>query len=84
MKIIKGGVGPNIFKSSSIFTTPQFFKFTGEIRPAKKGEYFISGAIPEVYQATNDHADSEDHIAVPIEEPPKTIVVNGITYNRAC
>lgn len=27
---------------------------TGEMRCPKKGEWFLSGAIPEAYQATND------------------------------
>lgn len=27
---------------------------TGEFRPPRKNEWYISGAIPEVYQAPND------------------------------
>ena len=27
---------------------------TGEQRPPKKGEWYLSGAIPEAYQAPND------------------------------
>lgn len=93
MKRIKGGVGPNIFKLAEYgslaprpISGPKFFKWVGETRPAKKGEWFISGNPAEVYYAVNDHdyEGSADCIAVPIEEPPKTIVVNGITYNRAC
>lgn len=30
------------------------FKKTKEFRPPKKGEWYISGAIPEAYKAFND------------------------------
>jgi len=93
MKQIKGGVGPNLFKLAEYGSLapnplygPQFFKWTGETRPAKKGEWFISGNPAEAYYCTHDHTyeGAADHIAVPVEEPAKTIVVNGITYNRGC
>ena len=29
-------------------------RWTGEKRPPRKGEYYISGAIPQVYRAPND------------------------------
>lgn len=29
-------------------------KLTGEFRPPKKGEWYLSGAIPECYRAPND------------------------------
>ena len=29
-------------------------KWTGDYRPPRAGEYYISGAIPEVYRAPND------------------------------
>ena len=35
---------------------------TGTIRPPKKGEYYLSGAIPEAYRAPNDLTVSH-HIA---------------------
>ena len=35
---------------------------TGEFRPPKKGEYYISGAVPTVYRALADLDDSY-HIA---------------------
>jgi len=31
---------------------------TGEFRPPKKGEWYLSGAIPGAYQAPNDLNDS--------------------------
>ena len=30
------------------------FVLTGENRPPRRGEFFLSGAIPEVYQAFDD------------------------------
>lgn len=33
-------------------------KRTGEFRPPKQGEYYISGAIPEAYRAPNDLTSS--------------------------
>ena len=33
---------------------PGCYKATGEFRCPNKGEFYISGAIPEVYQAPND------------------------------
>lgn len=35
---------------------------TGEFRKPKKGEWYLSGAIPEAYQAINDY-DQEYYIA---------------------
>ncbi|RLC88675.1 MAG: hypothetical protein DRJ03_02020 [Chloroflexi bacterium] len=37
-------------------------KLTGEFRPPRKGEWFLSGAIPEAYRAPND-LDGAYHIA---------------------
>ncbi len=38
---------------------------TGEFRPPRKGEWYISGAIPAAYRAPNDLSTSY-HIAVPV------------------
>ena len=40
----------------NIFELPKGIRFvkTGEKRPPKKGEYYLSGAIPEGYKAFND------------------------------
>lgn len=85
---IKGGIGPNLFRLASDgslapmpLTGPQFFEATGEVRPAKLGEWFISGAIPEAYYCVHDHDDAaKDHIAVPTAAPEKEIKVGGLTY----
>jgi hypothetical protein len=37
------------------------FKKTGEFRPPKKGEFYLSGAVPEVYRALED-LESSYHI----------------------
>ena len=39
-------------------------RYTGEIRPPKKGEFFLSGALIEAYRATADMNDPR-----PIGEP---------------
>lgn len=33
-------------------------RITGEFRPPKKGEWYLSGAIPECYRAPNDLTQS--------------------------
>lgn len=40
-------------------------QFTGEVRPPKKGEYFLSGAMIEAYRAVSDMADPRP-IGLPI------------------
>lgn len=88
MKTIKGGIGPNLFRladggslAPAPISGPQFFTWTGEVRPAKKGEWFISGAIPEAYYCVHDHDDaSMDHIAISTATPQKIIKVDGLTY----
>jgi hypothetical protein len=45
-------------------TPPQFFEATGEVRDIKAGEWFVSGAIPEVYYATHN-MKGQFHIATP-------------------
>jgi len=88
MKQIKGGIGPNLFKLAQYgslapdpLNGPQFFEATGEIRPAKLGEWFISGAIPEAYYCVHDHdKDERNHIAVPTVAPEKEIKVGGLRY----
>jgi hypothetical protein len=42
-------------RPSDIFNQQDFRgKLTGEFRPPKKGEWYLSGAIPEGYRAPND------------------------------
>lgn len=47
---------------------PKFYMWTGEKRPPKAGEYFLSGAIITAYKA---HADMGHwyHIAVEVPRP---------------
>ena len=54
------------------------FVMTRECRPPKKGEFFLSGAIPEVYQATND-LDTAYDIMRRAPQPP-VINNNGETF----
>jgi hypothetical protein len=41
------------------------YRWTGERRPPRKGEWYLSGAVIEAYQASND-LDSPYHIAEPV------------------
>ena len=67
------------YRAASWLDKPQWFEMVGEYRPPKKGEYYVSGAIPEVYQAPNDLSQNHQ-IARPVEDPPRFISVNGFTY----
>lgn len=58
----------------------EFFESTGEYRQPLAGEWYISGAIPEVYKATHD-LNTPFHIARPIPAPPKIVIVNGFRYS---
>lgn len=40
--------------------------WTGEIRPPKRGEWYISGAVPEAYRAASDYTRAY-HIARLVE-----------------
>jgi len=79
---IKGGIGPNLFKrgEGENLDGPEFFEATGEVRGIEKGEWFISGAIPEAYQSVATDSLGKYHIAIPTAAPQKTIVVGGLTY----
>jgi len=60
---------------------PRYFEMTGEFRAPKRGEYFISGAVPEAYYAPND-LTTPYQIARPATTPPREIVVDGFRYRR--
>lgn len=47
------------------------YKWTGEFRPPRAGEYFLSGARIEAYLATND-LDMPYHIAREMPRPKCT------------
>ena len=46
---------------------------TGEVRPPRKGERYISGAQPEAWLAPNDLSSAE-HIATVVVVEPKLII----------
>jgi hypothetical protein len=56
-----------------------YFEKTGEYRPPKKHEYYLSGAIPRAWLAKADY-DDPYHILRAVPAPPKTIVRNGFVY----
>jgi hypothetical protein len=60
---------------------PEAFERTGELRPPKKGEWYLSGAIPGAYLAKAD-LSTPYHIMRPATAPPKTITHQGLTYRR--
>jgi hypothetical protein len=45
----------------------RWYRATGEYRVPQKGEWFLSGAIVEVYRAMNDGGDIMYWIAEPVE-----------------
>lgn len=60
---------------------PKFFRAGPEFRPPRKGEFYLSGAIPCAYRAPNDLLTSY-RIAIPAEEPPREIRRDGVRYVR--
>lgn len=67
-----------IYKGAGIFNK-RYFVYSGQKRCPKKGEYYLSGAIPEVYQAPNDLSFAFS-IMTEIPPPPQTIEQNGLIY----
>lgn len=66
-----------------------WYEANGEFRPPKPGEYFLSGAVPEVYQHSENATeplDSSYWIMVkafdPTTQPPDTIIHKGFVYHR--
>ena len=52
---------------------------TGEFRAPKKGEWYLSGAIPEAYRADNDFANKNKyHIARLVRTETKTVQITTI------
>ena len=49
-------------------------EYIGEKRQPKKGEWYISGAIPEGYHCNVDGISSEYHIGRLVEVETKTVV----------
>jgi hypothetical protein len=66
----------------SIIQGPGFFRATGEWRAPKRGEWYLSGAVIEAYQALQD-LDGVYWIAQRIPDPPREIHAHGLTYRRS-
>ena len=77
----KGTVVTKVYKvyGHSWSNAPLYFVRTGEARPPKKGEWYLSGAIPQAYEATHDMED-DWFIVVRIDPPPKTLEKDGFRY----
>ena len=65
----------------SVIAGPGFFRASGEYRAPRKGEFYLSGAIVEAYQAPND-LPSAYWIAQRVPGPPREIHAHGVTYRR--
>lgn len=48
------GLYPGWVSSSIGAKSSKTFRATGDFRPPKKGEFYLSGAVIEAYQAPND------------------------------
>ena len=59
----------HIYRGVGYFNKHLFAK-TGEFRPPKSGEFYLSGAIPEVYQSVNNTSGDSYHIMREVEELP--------------
>lgn len=57
----------------------RYFRPTGEYRPPQKGEFYLSGAVVEAWQAPHNFTASY-HIAIEIPSPPEFLVINGFRY----
>lgn len=66
---------------SGLLPVRQYFQKTGEFRPPRGGEYFLSGAIPQVYEALAELTTSY-YIMRPVEAPPREIEHRGFIYQR--
>lgn len=62
----------NLFPLASYHAGKMMIEYTGEKRPPKRGEWFLSGAIVEGYQAMHDMTTSY-HIGVLVETETITV-----------
>ena len=74
-----GSIGPLARARAERLQTPEYLERTGEFRAPKKGEYYLSGAIPQAYRALNDLTQVY-HILRPCASPPRRIVIDGFAY----
>lgn len=75
----------HIYPGASVSGLPvhrEWFRWTGEKRAPRAGEYFLSGAIPEVYRASSDLDFVEFHIMERYEPAPGEKIIDGEVYVR--
>lgn len=53
---------------------------TGEFRAPRANEFYLSGAIPQVYKAYANFTTAPYHIMRPVDTPPREITHDGFTY----
>lgn len=70
---------PGGLEFSAAYAARAYFERTGEFRPPRKGEYYLSGAIPQAWQAPNGLGQAY-HILKPAPAPARRIVVDGFVY----
>lgn len=75
---LRGRIYPG---AHGVGSTRQWFRWTGEKRAPRAGEYFLSGAIPEVYRASSD-LDVPFHIMEQYEPAPGERIIDGEVYVR--
>lgn len=57
----------------------KWYQWSGVIRSPRQGEYYLSGAIPEVYRASSN-LSYPFRIMVECEVPAQQIVHDGMLY----
>lgn len=64
---LKDVISPDVLKAAGLTSARDLRAVaTGDVRPPKKGEWYLSGAIVEAYQAHHDFKDAY-HIARLVE-----------------
>lgn len=72
-----------IYRGAGLLGARHCFRWTGEKRAPKAGEYYLSGAIPEVYRAAkNLEPDGVFHIMEPYTPDPGELIHDGHIYVR--
>ena len=67
------------YKRFNVWNKLEYYKWGGEFRAPKRGEFYLSGAIPEIYKSPND-LTLEFHIFVKVDTPEKEIYIDGFRY----
>ena len=58
----------------------RYYELTGEFRPPEAGEFYLSGAIPEVYYNYAENNLSTAYHIMQLIEPQEFIELNGLVY----